>query len=53
MYWSNVGIDQVKPISSLDLSKVEGLRGTFNWKNAHALSREVHQHKGTKFVFLA
>ena len=34
---SNTEVDHVKPISSIDVSKVEGMRETFNWISAQPL----------------
>ena len=53
MNWSNIEIDQVRPISMFDESKEEELREASNWKNIQTLSREVHQYKGSKIGSLA
>ena len=48
MNWSNIQIDQVKPICLFDVSKNEEL----NWKNSQPLLKEIHKQNGTKFNFL-
>ena len=52
MNWSNIEIDQIKPICMFDVSKDEELREAFNWKNTQSLLKKDHQVKGTKFIFL-
>ena len=53
MNWSKIEVNHVKPISSFDVSKDGELRESFNWQNTQPFLKEEHQHKGTKFVFLA
>ena len=52
MNWSDIEIDQVKPICMFDISEEEELRDAFSWKNTQLLLKEVHQQKGIKFNFL-
>ena len=33
MNWNNIHIDQVRPTSSIDVSKEEELKEVFNWRN--------------------
>ena len=50
MNWTNVGIDQVKPITSFDVSNHEELKGIFIWKNTESLLKQVHQQKEIKYI---
>ena len=52
MNWSNIEIDQVKPICMFNESKDEELKETFCWKNTQPLLEKGHQNKGTKPNFL-
>ena len=51
--WSKIKIDHVIPTCLFDISKGEEEREAFIWKNTQHLSKDDHQHKETKFVFLA
>ena len=53
MNWSNIKIDHVKPISSLDVSKEDELRETLNWSNIQTLIKELESQKGIKFIFVS
>ena len=53
MIWENIEINHGKPISSFDVSKDEGMRKAFNWIITQPLIKQVHQHKGINFDFLA
>ena len=48
----SIGFDQVRPISSFDISNDKELKEAFNWKNTQPLLKQVHQQKGTKYNFL-
>ena len=50
--WTNIELDQIKPICMFDVSKDEELREALNWKNTQLLLKEVHQQKWIKFNFL-
>ena len=52
MTWNNIHIDHLKPISSFGVSKDEELNEEFNRRIAQAFLKEVHQHEGTKIIFL-
>ena len=52
MNWRNIEIDDLRPISSFDISKNEQLGEAFNWKKTQPLSKLDHQQKGTKLNFL-
>ena len=52
MNWTNLEIDQVKPICMFCLSKGEELKLAFNWKNTQPLLKEVHSQEGIKFNLL-
>ena len=52
MNWSNIKIDQVKPICMLNVSKDEELKETFCWKNTQPLLEKGYQNKGAIPIFL-
>ena len=52
MNWSNIEIDNVKPICSFDVSKDEELGEAFSWKNTQPSLIHDHHLEGTKFNFL-
>ena len=52
MNWSNIEIDQVKPIYMFNVSKDEELKETFCWRHTQPLLQKGHQIKGTKPNFL-
>ena len=52
MNWSNIEIDQVKPIRSLDVTKDDELRESFDWKSTQPLLKQGHQHKGINYKIL-
>ena len=52
MKYFNLEIDHVKRICSFDISKNEGLKEAFCWKNTQPLLKKDHQCKGTKFNFM-
>ena len=43
MNWDNIEIDHVKAICMFDVSKDEGLREAFTWKNTQPLLKHDHQ----------
>ena len=47
MICSNIGIDHVKPISLLDVSKDKGMREIFDWKKTSTKSKKENRQKGT------
>ena len=49
MNWSNIEVNNLKPLCMFDVSKDEELNEAFNWKNTQALLKEVHSQKGVKF----
>ena len=51
--WSDIGINHVKPISSFDVLKDEGMREAFNWINTQLLVKKFQQHNGTKVDYPA
>ena len=53
MNWADIDFDHVKSISILDVSKDEGLRQAFVWRNTHPSSKHNHQYNGTKIEFSA
>ena len=52
MKWSNIEIDQVKPICLFDVSRDEELKEALSWKNTQPLLKHDHQLKGKKLNFL-
>ena len=52
MNWSNIEIDQVKPICMFDVSNEQELKEVFSWKITQPLLKHDHQHKGIKFDLL-
>ena len=50
--WTNIEIDDVKPICMFDVSKDEELTEAFCCKNTQPLLKQDHEHKGIKFKFL-
>ena len=51
MNWSNIEIDDVKPIWMFDVSEDEELREAFNWKNTQSLLKQDKRRKGKKNIF--
>ena len=49
---SNIEIDHVRPITSIDISDDEQLREAFNWRNTQPLLKHDHRQKGIKYNFL-
>ena len=43
--WSNNGIDHVRQVSLIGLSKAKGMRGIFTCKTIQPLRKQNHQHK--------
>ena len=52
MTWSNIEIEQVKPICMFDVTEEDELREAFIWKNTQPLLKHDHRQKGVKFNFL-
>ena len=52
MSWNNIHIDHVKPICSFDVSKDEGLREAFIWKNTELLLKKGNLEKCRNFNLL-
>ena len=52
MKWTNIEIDQVKPLYMFDVTKDDDSKEGFNWKNTQPLLKQDHQQKGTKLNFL-
>ena len=50
MNWSNIEIDHVKPISSFDVTRDEGMREAFNWMNTQIRMKQVYQHKAINLI---
>ena len=51
MTWDNIGIDHVRPISSIDISDDEQLKQAFNWKHTQPMLKEIHHSaRGNKVV---
>ena len=48
MNWSNIEIDQVKPISLFDLSRDEKILEAFIWVNTQPILKEVHLNRVKK-----
>ena len=44
-----IEIDRVKPFSSLDAYKDDGLKKAHKWMNTQLLIKEVHLQKGTLY----
>ena len=51
MNWSNIEIDQVKPICIFAISIDEELWEAFCWKGTQPLLKQGHQNKGTNIIF--
>ena len=49
MNWSNIEIDQVKPLCLFNVSDNEELREAYTWKNTQPLLEKNHHQKGIKF----
>ena len=52
MNWTNIELDNIKPIRMFDASDDEQLKEAFSWKNTQPLLKQDHQQKGIKFNFL-
>ena len=52
MYWENIEIDHVRPISMFDVTKDEELKEAFNWRNTQPLLKKDHLQKGIKYNLL-
>ena len=52
MNWTNIELDDVKPICMFDISDDEQLKEAFSWKNTQPLLKQDHRQKGMKFNFL-
>ena len=52
MNWEKIEIDHVKSVCMFDVTKDEGLKEAFNWRNTHPLLNQDHVQKGIKFNFL-